>query len=483
MSKKKNQKQSNILSPENYIRQRSRNLPIHECWIVSDWKTQGMASIVISRKHASGNISSCMYLADTLCLGIKDTLFRYNDFLDVYEAFLEKMRESMPIEKISYDLAHNIIFAALDFAEDCGFKPHQKFTQVTQYFLEEDDEKIPLIEIACGDAEGKPMYVNTGFESKARANEILKQLKETVGEGNYHFMLPGDHDFESDDDDEYYDNTFDKDESEDDNELSKIKKIKNNLYSEDRNKLKLMFLELMKSDNKEGLNEDKISRLTAISEILIEDIIDDRVVDDYYDCLKNDFDVKAVKVYQLPNTLFQSIENEDSELLTEMFFETLAAIYEDKKAAKAISAFKNVIGDAPVIDYLNLYHMYLYGKKKYKTTLEESYRKYPDYFLIKMLWLEHKCADLHEEGAGEKFKTLLHDKSLITNYEISEFLLRYVKNCYRLYDEFNFNKLVALNDFMCDTLFINNSAYNALAINVRTLKCTEMLTFLLDEKE
>ena len=303
----------------------------------------------------------------------------------IYEAFLEKMRERMPIEKISYDLAHNIIFAALDFAEDCGFKPHQKFTQVTQYFLEEDDEKIPLIEIACGDAEGKPMYVNTGFESKARANEILKQLKETVGEGNYHFMLPGDHDFESDDYDEYYDNTFDKDESEDDNELSKIKRIKNNLYDEDRNKLKLMFLELMKSDNKEGLNEDKISRLTAISEILIEDIIDDNDVDDYYDCLKNDFDVKAIKVNELPNTLFQSIENKDSELLTEMFFETLAAIYEDKKAAKAISAFKNVIGDAPVIDYLNLYHMYLYGKKKYKTTLEESYRKYPDYFLIKML--------------------------------------------------------------------------------------------------
>ena len=80
MSKKKNQKQSNILSPENNIRQRSRNLPIHECWIVSDWKTHGMASIVITRKHASGNITYCVYLADILCLGIKDTLFRYNDF-------------------------------------------------------------------------------------------------------------------------------------------------------------------------------------------------------------------------------------------------------------------------------------------------------------------------------------------------------------------------------------------------------------------
>ncbi|MDO5664401.1 MAG: hypothetical protein Q4G63_03980 [Bacteroidia bacterium] len=43
-----------ILSPENYIRQRARNLPLYKCFINTNWDEQGLAYIVVSRKHITG---------------------------------------------------------------------------------------------------------------------------------------------------------------------------------------------------------------------------------------------------------------------------------------------------------------------------------------------------------------------------------------------------------------------------------------------
>ena len=50
-----------------------------------------------------------------------------NDREDDYEDFLENMKEELQIEKISYDLAHNIIHASLEFSEEYGFEPHKNF--------------------------------------------------------------------------------------------------------------------------------------------------------------------------------------------------------------------------------------------------------------------------------------------------------------------------------------------------------------------
>lgn len=68
----KNKKTNNAnqkLSPENYIRQKARSLPIYECWITSNWKNSGLASICISRIHSNGNLTLGMYLVDLYCLG------------------------------------------------------------------------------------------------------------------------------------------------------------------------------------------------------------------------------------------------------------------------------------------------------------------------------------------------------------------------------------------------------------------------------
>jgi hypothetical protein len=48
----------------------------------------------------------------------------------------------------------------LEFAEEYGFKPHEDFSKVAQYILEEDTESIELMDIECG-KDGKSL--SAGF--------------------------------------------------------------------------------------------------------------------------------------------------------------------------------------------------------------------------------------------------------------------------------------------------------------------------------
>ena len=189
MSKKKSTNKTPYLSPENYIRQRSKNLPISECFINPDWEENKMCRIIITRKHVTGTVTCCIYLVDLSLLGVKDTFFRFNISLDELRDMLGK--HDTQFVTISYELAHNIIYAAVEFADKYEFKPHKNFTSTTMHFLEDDNDDVPLIDIKCGDDDGKPLYINTGFDSPAREKAIIAQLDRTAGEGNYHFMMPG----------------------------------------------------------------------------------------------------------------------------------------------------------------------------------------------------------------------------------------------------------------------------------------------------
>jgi hypothetical protein len=182
MAKKPAAKQPKTLSPENYIRQKARNLPLYKCLINVDWKTNGMASVSVARRHANGNITAGLFLVDLNCLGVKDAMYLFNIPEDEFMGNISGGGH-VDLETISYELAHNIIFAAIEFANEYGFKPHKDFA-IAQYILEEDTEEIELIEIKCG-KDGKPFYVQGPGENEQQADRIIAQLKHSAGEGNY----------------------------------------------------------------------------------------------------------------------------------------------------------------------------------------------------------------------------------------------------------------------------------------------------------
>jgi hypothetical protein len=192
MTKNKKNKVVEMLSPENYIKQKARSLPIHKCTINADWEETGLAQIAVLRKHVNDNYTIGFYLVDLLCLGVKDAFYLFNVPQQEFEESYARQMNQMPLETIPYNLAHNIIHAGLEFADEYGFKPHKTFNSVAKYILEEDTDAIELIDVDCGHKDdGKPVFFRGPDDDEAFVNKVIKQLDKSAGQGNYHFANLG----------------------------------------------------------------------------------------------------------------------------------------------------------------------------------------------------------------------------------------------------------------------------------------------------
>ncbi|HOX75752.1 MAG TPA: hypothetical protein PLB27_13620 [Bacteroidales bacterium] len=183
----KNSKKGNafrMLSPQEYIRTKSRTLPLYQCFVNSAWEVSRLANILVARRHPNGNITTCIYLVDLLCQGVKDTLWYFNKSVLEYKEILQKMRVQLEIKQVNYVVIHNIIFAALEFAEEYDFHPHKDFTSVSRFMLEEDTDQIEILDIECG-INGKPAYIRTPAHSKNETQSIISKLERNPGPGNY----------------------------------------------------------------------------------------------------------------------------------------------------------------------------------------------------------------------------------------------------------------------------------------------------------
>ena len=72
---------------------------------------------------------------------------------------LECLSKTNKLEECSYEEAHNIVYGAVDFAEEIDIAPDDSF-KLTKYILEEDTEDVPLIEYEFG-KDGKHFLVAT----------------------------------------------------------------------------------------------------------------------------------------------------------------------------------------------------------------------------------------------------------------------------------------------------------------------------------
>ncbi|MBI2270454.1 MAG: hypothetical protein HYU69_08885 [Bacteroidetes bacterium] len=192
------------LSPENYVKTKARSLPIGKCYITEDWENGGMANLIITRKHVTGNVTLGFYLIDLYCLGLKDTYFLFNIPPDEFEDILVKFSANTeaPMIECEYKLAHNVIYGGIGFAEDYEFNPHKDF-RITQFILEEDSEDVPLIDIAFGKDE-KPFIIQSPAMTQREFERYIATLEKTAGAGNYDYIAEvGD-----DEDEDYIQDNF-----------------------------------------------------------------------------------------------------------------------------------------------------------------------------------------------------------------------------------------------------------------------------------
>ena len=162
----------------------ARKLPIYECLVNPSWKEKGLAVVTVSRRQFDDNLVFGVYLVDIFCLGLKNTFCNANSSMWRYQTELRRQtyRDEDPV-KCPVSLAHQIIYGAIDFSAQFGFKPNKDF-KLSQYVLKDRDAIKPGENVEFG-KNGRPFYI-AGPDDNVQY--VMRQLQSRAGRGDilYH---------------------------------------------------------------------------------------------------------------------------------------------------------------------------------------------------------------------------------------------------------------------------------------------------------
>lgn len=473
MAKSKKNPPVQSLSPENYICKKARTLPIYECLVNEDWEETGTASVLVSRIHTNGNLTFGMYLVDLYCLGIKETLYRFNNTKSEYLEFIEMANENINTIKIDYTLAHNIIFAGNEYAAELGFKPHKTFTSLTQYLLEEDTDEVELIDINCG-FDGKPMFIKTEFVPKAESDRIIAQLNRTVGKGNYNVILHHE-DPDFDFDEEYED---DEDFDDENNNRHNLMEEYNLLTFDERISI---FNELI-CNELNNMTEDEIRRLVILTDsIFFSDLCDQEEVEDL--CLRwsSDVNVEIDENYYTWESLGLESKREIS-LKEQDEFNELDNLVEtqSKKVKKRLEKLRKKWGNIPYLDYVELNYLEVTDSKLFKAKIDELKPKLMNYPLFKMDLHKNKAASNIDEN--DMIDLLNIDKIFDGRESISpkEMILYLTNKCFTIEARGNKNEIEAMY-ILIDDMDLDDTIVDMLNFIISVIRIN-MIRNIISEK-
>lgn len=395
-------------SDKNYlISDRARKLPIYKCLINEGWEENGMADIYVIRQHANGHVTIGVFLVDLFCAGLKDTFYIFN----IPEFDFESRLANAPVnlEECTYELAHNIIYGAIAYAQEYGIEPHPDF-KFTQHILEEDTEEIPLIELEFG-RDGKPLLIVRPDDP--RGSYYLRQLDKYAGPGNYD-VIQGLDMLDEEEDHSLHPENWVKEDWEDfidetePEELAKYFDVVDFMYD----KLESKPIEAVKMQT-----TDKQYRSFNIT---FEPLKDHPYNKTDEELKESSSFVTTVQGKKLDNTQLQELEDQLKKNIERwpdnpVFYNHLVSIYEAQ-------------GDAD----------------KANEIIEETYHKFPDYLFAKIRYAEL----LMDQGKLDEVPEIFNNK-----YDLA--------SIYPERDTFHIAELVNFNTMMCEYFLEKDDLYTA----------------------
>lgn len=419
MAKKKPQKPvQQLLSPENYIRQKSRNLPFYKCLISTGWQEHGMAQIIVARQHTNGNITFGGYLVDLYCVGVKDVFFNFNFEVYEFDEMISNLSRGMTLIAADYALVHNVIFASIEYAAELGFKPCKEFSETAKYILEEDTDDVELMAIECG-KNGKPLFVKIDNTSTTEANKIIQQLEKSVGKGNFDVLyVDGFHDEDDEENFEY-----------DVNGSAYIDEYDALTSTERRNAFTVLT-----SNGTDQATDDELTRTIALAESIFENDLTDnaeilrlhKTWNAELEMAIDDDEYTSESLGLLPGQTLTDIDIEEFANLDFGYFDEdedndIDDLREQQK--EAYNELKEKWGDLPYLYYWDL----KFDEKQstaYKSKLKKYYHKYPDYVLLKIEMLKRmKFDEENTDDINLSFEAIFNGRTSITEQEMFEFQL------------------------------------------------------------
>lgn len=162
--------------------------PVYEVLLSRGWDKQDeLATVLIARRSPnSGKVAAATFLVDRACLGVKGAQVRLHKDVAEYRAGLRAHivgRQQM--DAADFNLAAKIIFTGLEYAAGLGFRPDAVFAQAEPLLAGADPDAVAT-PVHAGGKDGKPLFINGPYDDVER---VLAQLRRSVGEGNFNYVL------------------------------------------------------------------------------------------------------------------------------------------------------------------------------------------------------------------------------------------------------------------------------------------------------
>ena len=145
---------------------------------------KGLSQIMVTRIDGQHCLVTT-FLIDAWCLGVKDAMGPRKVKTTEYplmreQAYAQTMSDSY--RNISLEQAQSAIYGAVDYAQRLGIAPHQDFERA-KHTLGPSMDNLPRHEFGKN---GKPYYFAGPYDNPEK---ILAKLRESVGEGNFHYTI------------------------------------------------------------------------------------------------------------------------------------------------------------------------------------------------------------------------------------------------------------------------------------------------------
>jgi len=172
----------------NSIQQNARDYPLHGCWIMAGWEDAGITPVVVARAQAPDRIMFGVYMVDLYCLGLKDVYTHIDYSLNHFNRELPKMCIGKPLS-CSPELAHEVIYGAIEYAAKLGFQPHPDFTRQLADRMLSPAETYPRVNQVSFGKDGKTLFISGPYDDEWKCRQVVNTLMRTCGEGNFDYLV------------------------------------------------------------------------------------------------------------------------------------------------------------------------------------------------------------------------------------------------------------------------------------------------------
>ena len=166
----------------------ARQMPVEGAWVQQGWQEQGVARVLVARSQPNDNILFGEYVVDYLCTGVKDSSYASNIGRETFfNEVIPRLYSGAPPLDIEANLAHEIIWGAVEYASELGFDPHRNFREAGRIL--DPADALPRSGALDFGYQGRPLYIPGPDDNQAG---VIRRLIESVGLGNFYYLPRGD---------------------------------------------------------------------------------------------------------------------------------------------------------------------------------------------------------------------------------------------------------------------------------------------------